>query len=111
MPQGQIVGVLATFSHQKNGSAYLLRTGRHVIGSAGTANIKVKDPKVSAKHAVVYAKPGLVVIEDCRSALGTFVKGKPVTEKTRLTSGDVVQTGDTLWRFVLIETPDPGLKR
>jgi len=111
MPQGPIVGALATFSHVRNGSAYLIRTGRHVIGSSGTANIKVKDSQVAAKHAVLYAKPGMVVLEDCTSPNGTYVNGKPISEKVKLASGDVVQTGDTLWRFVLIETPDPALLR
>jgi len=105
-----ILGVLVSYSFNKNGSAYLIRMGRNIIGSSPGADVRAQDPSVSEKHAIFYAKPGTFVIDDCLSTNGTFINGKEVTEKVRIKSGDVIQTGETLWRFLAFMPPKPSMK-
>ena len=103
---GKIAAVLATFTWKKNGQAFLLRTGRSVIGSDAPASIRVPDPKMSAKHAVIGIDGDSMVIDDCLSTNGTLVNGRSIMEKTPLRDGDTVQTGDTLWRITVIKAPE-----
>ena len=77
---------------------------RLLVGRAGTAALKLDDPKVSGEHATVLWSKGAWVIRDLGSRNGTFVDGK------RLAAGDAValQAGsqlgfgseDDLWELV-----------
>jgi pSer/pThr/pTyr-binding forkhead associated (FHA) protein/DNA-binding CsgD family transcriptional regulator len=51
-----------------------------VIGRTVTASIHVDDPRVSRIHAVIRRRADCWQLEDHRSANGTFVDGKPVTQ-------------------------------
>ena len=106
---GQIAGILVTYTFISSGAAFLIREGRNIIGSAATATARTKDNKASEKHAIILAKSGRFLIDDCLSTNGTFVNGKEITEKIMLQNGDVIQTGETLWRFMAIQPPQPKL--
>jgi len=68
------------------------------IGRAGTCTIGMPDDTfVSQLHARVYRDAGLTMIEDLGSTNGTYVNGKRVANAERLTRGDRVQIGSTVF--------------
>lgn len=68
------------------------------IGRAGTCTIGMPDDSfVSQLHARVYRESGLTMIEDLGSTNGTYVNGKRVAAAERLTRGDRVQIGSTVF--------------
>jgi pSer/pThr/pTyr-binding forkhead associated (FHA) protein len=69
-----------------------LRPGTTHVGRSFTADVKLEDQSVSRRHAIVYQRPHGSRILDDRSANGTFVNGRRVTE-AELTDGDVVVLG------------------
>lgn len=67
-----------------------------MIGRSNEADIALPDKKVSRKHAVLSGNSSdSIFIEDLNSRTGTRVNGIPVSSKTRLAPGDVIQIGET----------------
>lgn len=67
-----------------------------MIGRSNEADIALPDKKVSRKHAVLSGNSSdSIFIEDMNSRTGTRVNGIPVSSKTRLALGDVIQIGET----------------
>ncbi len=67
-----------------------------MIGRSNEADIALPDKKVSRKHAVLSGNNSdSIFIEDMNSRTGTRVNGIPVSSKTRLAPGDVIQIGET----------------
>ena len=68
------------------------------IGRAPTATIGMGDDSfVSQLHARVYRDAGSTMIEDLGSTNGTYLNGKKLTTPERLTTGDRVQIGNTVF--------------
>jgi pSer/pThr/pTyr-binding forkhead associated (FHA) protein len=74
-----------------------LAPGATHIGRSWAADIVLEDQAVSRRHAIVFADDDAVRILDDRSANGTRVNGREITDAA-LADGDVVQVG----RAVLI---------
>ena len=74
-----------------------LAPGTTHIGRSWAADIVLEDQAVSRRHAIVFATDDAVRILDDRSANGTCVNGRPVTDVV-LSDGAVVRVG----RAVLI---------
>jgi hypothetical protein len=66
------------------------------IGREG-CDIVLSDSEVSRRHAMVRREGDVFVIEDLGSTNGTFVNGERITAPRRLTEGDEVRFGDTVW--------------
>lgn len=64
-----------------------------VIGRKGS-DIKIKDPKVSRRHAGIKQIAGQIIIEDFGSTNGTFVNNEKIKLK-KLQSGDIILVGNT----------------
>ena len=109
--QQPIAGVLTTFTWRPGGQAWLIRQGRNYIGAARGAQICLPAPEMSPKHAVIAVKGDLLMLDDCLSESGTWLNGNPITQKTMLKHGDVIQTGETLWSFSLITPPNLAMKQ
>ena len=62
------------------------------VGRGMTADVRLDDHTVSARHAIVVARAAVVRILDDRSTNGTVVNGRRVDE-TELHDGDVVVLG------------------
>jgi pSer/pThr/pTyr-binding forkhead associated (FHA) protein len=69
-----------------------LRPGTTHVGRSFAADVFLEDMSVSRRHAIVHARPSSVRILDDRSANGTFVNGRRVTE-AELNDGDVIVLG------------------
>ncbi len=68
------------------------------IGREG-CDITLSDPDVSRRHAAIQIVRDEVSIEDLGSTNGTFVNGQRIEERRRLTDGDEIQIGSTVWRL------------
>jgi pSer/pThr/pTyr-binding forkhead associated (FHA) protein len=69
-----------------------LRPGTTHVGRSFAADVVLDDQSVSRRHAIVYQRSASVRILDDRSANGTFVNGRRVTE-AELGDGDVIVLG------------------
>ena len=68
------------------------------VGRAPTCTIGMPDDTfVSQLHARVFRDAGTTMIEDLGSTNGTYVNGKRVEAPERLTKGDRVQIGSTVF--------------
>jgi hypothetical protein len=84
-----------------------LSDGWSRIGRSRTADIRLDDPTVSRRHAVVVRTPeGDLRVLDDRSMNGIHVNGEPV-EWSSLTDGDQLQIGR--YTLVVIETAGEAL--
>jgi pSer/pThr/pTyr-binding forkhead associated (FHA) protein len=69
-----------------------LAAGTTHVGRGFAADVRLDDQSVSRRHAIIHQRPGGSRILDDRSANGTFVNGRRVTE-AELVDGDVVVLG------------------
>jgi pSer/pThr/pTyr-binding forkhead associated (FHA) protein len=69
-----------------------LAAGTTRVGRGFGADVRLEDQSVSRRHAIVHQRPNGSRILDDRSANGTFVNGRRVTE-AELVDGDVVVLG------------------
>jgi pSer/pThr/pTyr-binding forkhead associated (FHA) protein len=75
-----------------DGAAFALGDPVTHVGRGIVADVRLDDHTVSARHAIVVARPGGVRILDDRSTNGTVVNGRRVDE-AELHDGDVVVLG------------------
>ena len=88
--------VVVMRAETERGQRFKLRTGGHVIGRNGDADIVIDDPYASEFHARLGLQDGKVVLHDLGSTNGTYVNGRRVSVPTSLTKGDAVQIGKTI---------------
>jgi hypothetical protein len=69
------------------------------IGRGLVADVRLEDPHVSRRHAIVALRGEGVRILDDRSSNGTYLNGRPVTV-AHLAEGDVVRVGRAVFRYV-----------
>ena len=69
------------------------------LGRSPSSDVKLDDPTVSRRHALVVLRGDEVVVLDDRSMNGTWVNGERVRESP-LSDGDVVELGAVRVRFI-----------
>lgn len=69
------------------------------IGRADDNDIVIADDNVSAHHCVIQRDGSDLNLEDLGSKNGTFANGGQVSQRFRLSAGDVVSVGPVLFRF------------
>jgi pSer/pThr/pTyr-binding forkhead associated (FHA) protein len=74
-----------------------------VLGRDTEADIAVKDPLVSRRHAAIIYHDGGFVLQDLESTNGTTVNGTLI-QQTDLRHRDKFRIGDTTIQFVLEDT-------
>jgi len=81
-----------------------LGAGRMILGREDTCDILLpeRDQTASRRHAAIYRDGEEYWIADLGSTNGTFVNGHRLTAPQRLTSGDVVQIGESRLTFLEI---------
>jgi hypothetical protein len=67
------------------------------VGRVG-ADIVLRDPEVSRRHAIFHEVGGGLGVEDLGSSNGTFVNGGRIDSVTVLSEGDALRFGQTVWR-------------
>lgn len=83
-----------------DGSAqeYVLEKSTVVLGREATSDIALADAKVSRSHARLECDSAGCLLIDLDSANGIHINGERV-ERAHLTSGDLIQVGDSTLRF------------
>ncbi len=99
-PQGRYLEV----EHEEQ--VHLIPLDRPIIhlGRGLAADIRIEDPEVSRRHAIIAQRGDGVRVLDDRSRNGTFVNGRPVTVG-QLGDGDVLRLGRVVFRFIEIDPP------
>lgn len=105
---GPLLGVVFTYSADRNGAAFPVRMGRNLIGSIDRAEIRASDASVAPEHALLLAKPGRFALQPLEAGRWTFLDRQLVRGQTAIESGAVIQTGKVLWRFLAFVPPDPA---
>jgi pSer/pThr/pTyr-binding forkhead associated (FHA) protein len=67
------------------------------VGRAPGCGVRVEDAYTSNLHARLYRRDGSLWLEDLGSTNGTWVNGERVDGATRLSRGDVLQVGATVF--------------
>lgn len=76
-----------------------LRDREMLLGRDANADVVVVDRRSSRRHALIEPYEDGHSIRDLESANGTTVNGHPITTPVLLTPGDVIQIGDTRYRY------------
>jgi pSer/pThr/pTyr-binding forkhead associated (FHA) protein len=72
------------------------------IGRGLIADVRIEDPHVSRRHAIVAQRGDGVRVLDDRSSNGTFVNGRKVGT-AYLSDGDVLRVGSVAFRYVEVQ--------
>ena len=72
-----------------------LPKGDFLIGRGDGAQIRLRNPAISERHAMIHATPSMVTVEDLGSSNGTFLRDAPLTPDfaAKLSPGDVLAIG------------------
>lgn len=84
------------------GMEYLISSESTVLGRDKSADIVLKDPQVSRRHAAIEYHDGAYLLRDLESTNGTRMNGSLIQE-SNLRHGDKFSVGDTTLQFVLEE--------
>ena len=84
------------------GMSYELTDEETMIGRNPTTDITLLDEGISREHVVILLdeESGVYTVEDLQSTNGTKVNGKRV-RSAPLSSGDIVELGQTRLEFIL----------
>jgi pSer/pThr/pTyr-binding forkhead associated (FHA) protein len=95
--RGNVGRLVVTEPKTRRGTAFAT-TDEITIGRAATCAIGMPDDSfVSQLHARVYLDSGSTMIEDLGSTNGTYLNGKRLIAPERITKGDRVQIGSTVF--------------
>ncbi|TLM82872.1 MAG: FHA domain-containing protein, partial [Actinobacteria bacterium] len=72
--------------------------GELTVGRADDADIRIRDPRVSRRHATLLYRDGILSVRDEGSSTGTLVNGEPVSTAV-LVAGDTLVFGDSTIRI------------
>jgi pSer/pThr/pTyr-binding forkhead associated (FHA) protein len=79
------------------------------LGRGIAADIRIEDPEVSRRHAIIAQRGDGARVLDDRSRNGTFVNGRPVTVGY-LGDGDVLRLGRIVFRFIEVAPPREAVR-
>jgi TM2 domain-containing membrane protein YozV len=108
-PGAKLTGWLVSFTLTQSGDDHRLREGRNIVGAEPGCDVVVRDPSLSAKHAVIICRDGHVQLRDNDSTNGTYVNGEDVFGKgaVDLKNLDVVRFGRVEFRLYVLAQPEP----
>ncbi|MGV9264630.1 FHA domain-containing protein [Kitasatospora sp. NPDC003701] len=75
------------------GQVFVLDDQPMLVGRDASCQIRVGDPGVSRRHAVVWRSAGHTTVEDLASTNGTRLNGHPVQGQQELHAGDILDFG------------------
>ncbi|MFO8057674.1 MAG: FHA domain-containing protein [bacterium] len=100
LPGGLLV-TLEVVEGPDKGAKFEIKRSRTTLGRKD-ADVKLSDPTVSGKHAVLEYVGGKLFVTDNNSTNGTAVNGEPV-ESSRVYNLDEIQVGDTVFMLSMVE--------
>jgi len=72
---------------------------RAVVGRSSQADVRVDDPEVSRRHALLWREAGGIWVADLGSSNGTRLNGEPVAEVAEVVDGDLLTFGSPPFVF------------
>lgn len=103
-----VLTLVVTAPESVRGQEFPVRAGELTIGRGSTSDIRIDNPYVSRRHALIRRAGAEVVIEDAGSSAGVIVNGERVTEPRALQVGDAVRLG-TVELMVERREPNPDV--
>ena len=91
------------------GAAFPVLYWENSIGRSRSCDIQIPDESVSRDHAVLMRREAGWFVCDTDSHLGTYVRGKEITEPTLVHIGDKIKIGPTT--LILKPAKDANLKK
>ncbi len=79
-------------------------TGTLIVGRDQAASAQLRDTMCSRQHFRIEQRPEGWFVVDLGSMNGTLLNGKPIGKEQKLTFGDLVKIGETLFSFLSDET-------
>jgi pSer/pThr/pTyr-binding forkhead associated (FHA) protein/uncharacterized protein YkwD len=105
----QAARLLAVDREAQGTRLLVLARDEAAIGNGEGAALRLTDPNVADRHAVVRYARGRYYLVDLKSDPGTFINGKRIRRTQRLKHGDVLRFGNaTPYRFI---DPDAQKRR
>lgn len=92
--------VLMAMDENNDDSRHELRPV-NALGRNQDNHIVIDDPFASTHHAIIVWRDQQWWIEDLESHNGTQLNGHRLTEPERLSSGDLIQIGETEFQFIM----------
>jgi pSer/pThr/pTyr-binding forkhead associated (FHA) protein len=86
--------------------SFSFAAGDYDIGRVPQCNVKLESPQISRRHAVLHVTASEILIEDLKSANGTFVNGKRVTDRQTLKDADELRFGDLRFQVRVTASKD-----
>jgi len=75
------------------------------MGRASENHLVFRDSTVSRKHARLFSREGMWMVEDLGSKNGTFLNGEPVEEPARVLPGDEISLGNRVVKVLEVSSP------
>ena len=94
---------LVVISGADEGQRFEVAEGEMLIGRSGDAAVSLSDDSVAFEHAIVREMDGKLHVQNL-SALGTIVRGRKITEETRLAANDEIELSRSC--RILVEVSD-----
>lgn len=69
------------------------------VGRSEHADVQVGDPRLSRLHFQIRQEGERYILDDLGSVAGTLLNGEPLSGKTLLKPGDLIQAGDSRFFF------------
>lgn len=79
------------------GQTFPLSQAPVTVGRQADNTIVLADPQASRHHATVFWQAGSFAVQDMGSANGTFVNNQRITSPRRLSDGDSIRMGNTIF--------------
>jgi diguanylate cyclase (GGDEF)-like protein len=94
------------------GEVHRLKLGETIVGRSRAAAMRFDEEGVSRSHVRLVVERGRVLVEDMRSANGTFVNGAEIKGSVVLEDGDRIEIGvATLLKFTYADTAEETFQR
>ena len=101
----ETLAVLMPLGHERGGlrSLHLANAPAWTLGRSADCDLVFDDPSISLEHARLAQGDGVWILEDLNSTNGTRCRGV-ITRRSELEPGDVIQLGNLLLLFDVIES-------
>lgn len=93
--------IFVTIRGNAQGKKHTIQGGQTVLGRSRQAEIRILDPSVSGKHAIIVRdEQNNVYLDDLGSNNGTYVNNERVRARVKLNKEDMITIGTTILKYV-----------
>lgn len=97
--EGPLIGTTLAFEES-------VESGEWVLGrDPDTSDVMLEDPMVSRRHVIIRRTPDGFILDNLSSVNPAMQNGKVIAEPVLLREGDIIQIGNTFFRFTEKKPP------